>query len=72
MRDKNSIVQQHTDPTTTSEVNPDQCLTIPETAKLLKIGVSTTWAMLKDGRLPKPKKYGRCTRIRYGDLFPKK
>ena len=53
--------------------NPDQRLTVKELAALLNIGVSTTWKMVGDGRLPKPERWGsRCSRWRYGDLFPRK
>ena len=50
--------------------NPDRRLTVREVAALLGIGVSTTWQMVKDGRLVAPERYGaRCTRWKYSDVI---
>lgn len=54
------------------QIDPNQYITIKKTAELHGVGLSTAWKMIKDGRLPAPKKFGpRCTRMRYGDLFPR-
>lgn len=61
----------HHNPIAPPSVNPDQRLTVKQLAALLGIGVSTAWKMSSDGRLPVPEKYGnRCSRWRYGDIFP--
>ena len=56
----------HTSPTLT--YNPEQRLTVREVAALLSLGISTVWAMAGDGRLPRPERWGRCTRWRFGDI----
>jgi predicted DNA-binding transcriptional regulator AlpA len=43
-------------------------VTAPEAARLLAIGVSTLWAKVKKGELPKPIKIGGATRWRLDDL----
>ena len=57
-------------PTDQPHINPDQRLTVKQLAALLGIGVSTTWKMVADRRLPTPERYGkRCSRWRYGDVL---
>lgn len=52
----------------TVQRDPNSLLTDLEVADLLKIGRSTLWAWVKDGKAPKPVRNGRCTRWRYGDI----
>jgi predicted DNA-binding transcriptional regulator AlpA len=37
-------------------------------ATLFDAGISTIWARVARGELPKPRKFGRSTRWRVGDL----
>ena len=51
-------------------INPDQRLSVKEVAKLLDIGVSTTWKYVARGLLTPPQKLGqRCSRFRYGTVL---
>lgn len=48
---------------------PDSAhLGVRSVAVLFDAGVSTIWARVARGELPKPRKFGRSTRWRVGDL----
>jgi predicted DNA-binding transcriptional regulator AlpA len=46
----------------------DAHLGVRSVAALFDAGISTIWARTKRGELPSPKKFGRSTRWRVGDL----
>lgn len=51
-----------------TDANPDDFLTVPETAELLKVSAVTVSRWLKDGRLPAYKVGPRAVRIRRGEV----
>jgi len=50
------------------ELPDDAHISVRSVAVLFDSGISTIWARVARGELPKPKKFGRSTRWRVGDL----
>lgn len=46
----------------------DAGLTIPESACILNVGISTIWAWIKRGRIKQPRRVGRTTRLTAGNI----
>lgn len=50
------------------ELPDDAHISVRSVATLFDAGISTIWARVARGELPKPRKFGRSTRWRVGDL----
>ncbi len=47
---------------TTSKIEGDRLLAVDEAARMLGLPVSSLWALLAEGRVPRPVRIGRRTR----------
>jgi prophage regulatory protein len=53
----------------TYDNNPQRLIRVQELKQFVGVGKSTIWRMTKEGRFPRPIRFGRSTLWRLGDVL---